>query len=106
MEQPNQGPKYRVLQGQIPWGYDVDEDDPALLKPNIKQLYYLDIAKSYIRSGEYSFREIASWLSKKTEREISHVTLYNLYHGRCSSAKKKKSKEAGESIATEDFRKI
>ena len=57
----------------IPFGYDVDPDDPDVLLPNEHQLDMLEKAQKYLK--QYSYREVANWLSKNTGRYISHVGL-------------------------------
>tara|TARA_R100001086_G_scaffold47975_1_gene21125 strand:- start:6226 stop:6642 length:417 start_codon:yes stop_codon:yes gene_type:complete len=58
---------------QIPFGYVVDEKDPELLQPVINELDKLEMAKDYVK--QYSFREVANWLTTQTGRYISHVGL-------------------------------
>ena len=57
----------------IPFGYDVDPDDPDVLLPNEYQLDMLEKANEYLK--QYSYREVANWLTRNTGREISHVGL-------------------------------
>ena len=57
----------------IPFGYDVDPDDPDVLLPNEYQLEMLEKAQQYLR--QYSYREVANWLTRNTGRDISHVGL-------------------------------
>ena len=57
----------------IPFGYDVDPDDPDVLLPNEYQLDMLEKASQYLK--QYSYREVANWLTRNTGREISHVGL-------------------------------
>ena len=57
----------------IPFGYDVDPDDPDVLLPNEHQLDMLEKAQKYLK--QYSYREVANWLSRNTGRSISHVGL-------------------------------
>ena len=57
----------------IPFGYDVDPDDPDVLLPNEYQLDMLQKAQQYLK--QYSYREVANWLTRNTGREISHVGL-------------------------------
>lgn len=57
----------------IPFGYVEDPDDTTILRPIKNQLDALEKAKRYL--GQYSYREIANWLSKQTGRYISHVGL-------------------------------
>ena len=57
----------------IPFGYEQDKDDPNLLVPIKKELDLLEKARYYIK--QYSYREVANWLSKNSERYISHIGL-------------------------------
>ena len=57
----------------IPFGYDLDPDDPDVLLPNEHQLDMLEKASAYLK--QYSYREVANWLTRNTGREISHVGL-------------------------------
>ena len=57
----------------IPFGYDVDPDDPDVLLPNEHQLDMLEKAQKYLK--QYSYREVANWLTRNTGRIISHVGL-------------------------------
>ena len=57
----------------IPFGYDIDPDDPDVLLPNEHQLDMLEKAKQYLK--QYSYREVANWLTRNTGRDISHVGL-------------------------------
>ena len=57
----------------IPFGYVVDEHDPDVLQPVKVELDLLEKAREYIK--QYSYREVANWLTKNSGREISHVGL-------------------------------
>ena len=57
----------------IPFGYVEHETDDDLLMPIIEELEALELAKDYLK--EYSYREVARWLSDKAGRQISHVGL-------------------------------
>ena len=70
----------------IPFGYKVDEEDEDILVPIIEELEALDLAKEYLQ--EYSYREVARWLSDRTGREISHIGLRK----RIKTEKQRKSK--------------
>lgn len=69
---PSKGEKWipipRVAR-TIPWGYDVDPEDPDLLIPNVEQLELLDKAKKYLH--QYSLRNVAHWLTENSGRPIS-----------------------------------
>ena len=57
----------------IPFGYIQDEKDPDLLQPVKKELDKLEMARDYLK--QYSYREVANWLTTQTQRYISHVGL-------------------------------
>ena len=57
----------------IPFGYGVDDNDPDVLNPIQIELDNLELARQHIK--QYSFRQVANWITKKTDREISHVGL-------------------------------
>jgi len=57
----------------VPFGYKVNEEDPDILDPIPDELNKLQQAKKYL--SQYSYREVANWLSTNTGRSISHVGL-------------------------------
>ena len=57
----------------VPFGYKVNEEDPDILDPISDELNKLQQAKKYL--SQYSYREVANWLSTNTGRSISHVGL-------------------------------
>ena len=57
----------------VPFGYKINEEDQDLLDPIPYELEAIELARKYTK--QYSYREIANWLTKKTGREISHVGL-------------------------------
>ena len=57
----------------IPFGYEVDPDDADFLLPIKDELDALEQAKRHLQ--QYSYREVATWLSKETGRYISHAGL-------------------------------
>jgi hypothetical protein len=64
----------RVTNRQIPFGYRVHPDDDRLLEPITEELEALEVAKRHLK--QYSYREVAIWLSKTTGRYISHMGLH------------------------------
>ena len=72
----------------IPFGYKVHDQDEDVLVPIIEELEALELAKEYLR--EYSYREVAGWLSDRTGREISHIGLRK----RIQKERQRKSKAA------------
>jgi hypothetical protein len=59
----------------IPFGYKEDPEDRNVLLPIQFELDALELAKKYVRSGEYSLRAVSEWLSTETGRSITHVGL-------------------------------
>jgi hypothetical protein len=57
----------------IPFGYKLNDNDNHLLDPVNYELEALEVARKYIK--QYSYREVANWLTTKTGRTISHVGL-------------------------------
>ena len=57
----------------IPFGYILDAEDKELLLPVSLELEALEQARKYVK--QYSYREVANWLSTRTGRYISHVGL-------------------------------
>jgi hypothetical protein len=57
----------------IPFGYKIAEDNKYLLLPIEDELVALEKAKKYLR--QYSYREVAQWLTEVTGRYISHMGL-------------------------------
>jgi hypothetical protein len=72
----------------IPFGYEVDPDDPDVLLPIEHELNMLEQAKKYLK--QYSYREVANWLTRNTGRDISHVGLRK----RLENEKRRKNKAA------------
>lgn len=60
------------LRRTIPFGYRDHPDNPNLLEPIPLELEALEMAKQHLR--QYTYRDVAVWLEKKTGRYIS-------YHG-------------------------
>jgi len=57
----------------IPFGYKLNDNDNHLLDPVNYELEALEVARKHIK--QYSYREVANWLTTKTGRTISHVGL-------------------------------
>ena len=57
----------------VPFGYKLNDEDPDILDPIITELDLLEKARSYV--NQYSYREVANWLTTNTGRYISHVGL-------------------------------
>lgn len=58
----------------IPFGYKQDPDDPDILLPIPEELELFEQAKKHLK--QYSYRQVAAWLSEQSGRSISHVGLY------------------------------
>ena len=52
----------------IPFGYKLNDNDNHLLDPVDYELEALEVARKYIK--QYSYREVANWLTKQTGRYI------------------------------------
>ena len=61
------------LTHQIPFGDEIDPEDEDWLKPISKELELLELAKKHLK--QYSYREVAAWLSTQSGRRISHSGL-------------------------------
>ena len=72
----------------IPFGYEVHEEDEHILVPIVNELEALEVAKGDLT--EYSYRDVARWLSDRTGRQISHIGLRK----RIQKEKQRKSKAA------------
>jgi hypothetical protein len=83
----------------IPFGYKVHNEDEDILVPIIEELEALELAKDYLK--EYSYREVAGWLSDRTGREISYVGLRK----RVQTEKKRKSKATTYKTWLKNFKK-
>ena len=57
----------------VPFGYKQNEEDPDILDPIPTELDLLEKARAY--TNQYSYREVANWLSTNSGRYISHVGL-------------------------------
>ena len=57
----------------VPFGYKQDDEDPDILQPIQIELDLLEKARSHV--NQYSYREVANWLSTNSDRYISHVGL-------------------------------
>ena len=57
----------------IPFGYEIDPEDTQILLPIEHELDMLVKAKKYLK--QYSYLEVANWLTRNTGRTISHVGL-------------------------------
>ena len=53
----------------VPFGYRIHPDNDKLLEPIPDELEALELAKRHIR--QYTYREVAAWLTRQTGRYIS-----------------------------------
>lgn len=58
----------------VPFGYRQDPDDCDILLPIPEELELFERAKKFLK--QYSYREVAAWLSTQSGKYISHVGLY------------------------------
>jgi|TARA_R110000751_G_scaffold302494_1_gene416579 hypothetical protein len=66
----------RKLGSTIPFGWELVENSKDLLRSIPEQHELLDMAKQHAKTS--SLREVAKWLSAKSERSISHVALFKM----------------------------
>ena len=57
----------------IPFGYEVDPEDPNTMLPIPLQLEALEQAKKHVK--RFSYRDVANWITAVTGRSISHMGL-------------------------------
>ena len=57
----------------VPIGYKQNEEAPDILDPIPTELDLLEKARQHV--NQYSYREVANWLSTNSNRYISHVGL-------------------------------
>lgn len=57
----------------VPFGYKINEEDSNLLDPIPFELEAIEVARQYVK--QYSYRQVANWITTKTGRDISHVGL-------------------------------
>ena len=57
----------------IPFGYEVDPENPDTLLPVPIQLEALEQAKKHVK--RFSYRDVANWITAVTGRSISHMGL-------------------------------
>jgi|TARA_R100001463_G_scaffold136536_1_gene202172 hypothetical protein len=58
----------------VPFGYEEDPSDPDILLPVEDELELFEQAKKFLK--QYSYRDVANWLSNESGRYLSHVGLY------------------------------
>lgn len=63
---------------RIAYGYDPDPNDPLTLLPNEEVVAKVEEALDYLDNG-HSTRKVAEWLSKQTDRPISHQGISTMW---------------------------
>ena len=58
----------------VPFGYRQDPNDDDILLPIPEELEVFELAKKHLK--QYSYREVAAWLSETSGRYLSHVGLF------------------------------
>jgi len=53
----------------VPFGYEIDKENDKLLQPVFIELEALELAKRHLK--QYTYKDVAIWLTKQTERYIS-----------------------------------
>ena len=61
--------------GSVPFGYEIDPEDPSYVIPNEEQLDILQTVEESIVVGSISLRDGSALLNYKTGRDISHKGL-------------------------------
>ena len=85
IKEENEWIKIPRIARTIPFGYKQNEEDPDILDPIPTELDLLEKARTY--TNQYSYREVANWLSTNSGRYISHVGLRK----RLSNERKRKN---------------
>lgn len=78
LPQPEGGKEYvsvPQLSRTIPFGYKKDEENEGWLLPIPLELDALEEAKKYLK--QYSYRQVADWITTATGRHLSHAGLKN-----------------------------
>ena len=57
----------------VPFGYEQDPEDKDILLPVEEELLLMEKAKGFLK--QYSYRDVANWLSTTSGRYISHAGL-------------------------------
>ena len=73
----------------IPFGYEINKDDSNILDPIPLESDLIEKARKYV--NQYSYREVANWITKNSGRYISHVGLRK----RLENERQRKNKAKG-----------
>ena len=87
----------------IPFGYKLS-DDPDYIEPVQEELDALEEAKEYLNNCSY--REVAGWVGRKTNRPISHTGLKKIIDKRWTTSNhlnKKPISEENEESSKQEF---
>lgn len=66
-------PIVMVTRRHIPFGYIQSEENSSILLPVVDELEKLELAKKHLK--QYSYREVAAWLTTQTGRSITAMGL-------------------------------
>tara|TARA_R100000781_G_C4067226_1_gene123215 strand:+ start:807 stop:1097 length:291 start_codon:yes stop_codon:yes gene_type:complete len=95
--------KIKKVSRIIPFGYKQSEDI-NYLDEIPSELEALDQAKKYLETCSY--REVAEWLHRKTNRYISHVGLRKRIQRNITTETKKDSQDEGEKFGQRDIKTV
>jgi len=87
----------------IPFGYKLS-DDPDYIEPVQEELDALEEAKEYLNNCSY--REVAGWVGRKTNRPISHTGLKKIIDKRWTTSNhlnKKQILDENEESSKQEF---
>lgn len=73
MEEERKWKRIPRVSRRIPFGYEQDPESPDVLLPIPLELEALELAKKHVKN--YSYRQVADWLSGVTGRSITHMGL-------------------------------
>ena len=59
----------------IPFGYELDTENPKYLKPIPDQLEVLEVAEDLITGESVSLQDACDWIEYETHRKITHTGL-------------------------------
>jgi hypothetical protein len=61
------------VSSSVPFGYEINPDNPRQLLPIPSELEALELAKRHLK--QYSYKNVAAWLTKHTGRSITAMGL-------------------------------
>lgn len=64
---------------RAPVGYKKNKENPLLVEPDVFVISFLEEGFDYLDSGNFSYRQVAQWLTEKTGETISHQSVMNLW---------------------------